>query len=596
MAQNTIVARALPRYTRADFAALRAWLNKLPLARIAALYYTEDDLELLGCATPGALEARLELMRDHLIARASLANPRLAEGLREARRSARWSAVAMGYLFQAAEFASHEPQPTDALTAWLKPRISRHLAHEGVRAVIDLKHLIEVRGPGWWRPIRRLGAGKAAALERWLRQHETSLGALAMPAAPPRTQAPIVLRPGQPILVPLERMALAHEFDGRHGVNRAAALSLIAAGNDLEAVQAFLVKYRGQAKTQRAYQKELERFLLWCLYARRKPLSSVLVDDCEAYKAFLAAPDPAWCGKKAGRHTVYWRPFSGALSAGSQRYAITVLKTFFSWLVDVRYLGGNPWVAVGAPIVEERPVALQLDKALPEALWTRCAREGGLLDQACELAPDEDARRQARLVRAALLLIGHAGIRREEAARARRGHLKPLPGHAAALWELEVLGKRKKWRTVFLPARAVAAIAAHWADRDEDFTVTDHEGALLSPLIIPSTPAARDKHLDALDAPGAGFSVDGLYRCLKTGLARIAADQRLALEDTERALLKRAGLHAFRHTFGTIAAAHALPLDVLQRVMGHASLQTTSIYVQAERRRSIEEMGKFFGS
>ncbi|MBS0554613.1 MAG: integrase, partial [Proteobacteria bacterium] len=343
MAQNTVVERALPRYTRADFAALRGWLNKLPVERLAALYYTEDDLAALGCTTPGALEARLTLMRDHLIERASLTNPRLAEGLREARRSARWSAVAMRYLFEAAEFASREPQPADALTAWLKPRISRHLAHEGVRAVSELKRLIEVRGPGWWRPIRRLGAGKAAALERWLRQHEKTLGPLTVPAAPTQAQPPIVLRPDEPILVPLERIALAHAFDGRHGVNRAAALSLIAADNDLEAVQAFLVKYRGQAKTQRAYQKELERFLLWCLYARRKPLSSVLVDDCEAYKAFLIAPDPAWCGKKAGRHTVYWRPFSGPLSPESQRYAITVLKTFFAWLVDVRYLGGNPW-------------------------------------------------------------------------------------------------------------------------------------------------------------------------------------------------------------------------------------------------------------
>lgn len=594
MAQNTVVERALPRYTRADFAALRGWLNKLPVERLAALYYTEDDLAALGCSTPGALEARLALMRDHLIERASLTNPRLAEGLREARRSARWSAVAMRYLFDAAEFASREPQSTDALTAWLKPRISRHLAHEGVRAVSELKNLIEVRGPGWWRPIRRLGAGKAAALERWLRHHERTLGPLAVPAAPTQAQPAIVLRPDEPILVPLERMALAHAFDGRHGVNRAATLSLIAANNDLEAVQAFLVKYRGQAKTQRAYQKELERFLLWCLYARHKPLSSVLVDDCEAYKAFLAAPDPAWCGKKAGRHTVYWRPFSGPLSPESQRYAITVLKTFFAWLVDVRYLGGNPWVAVGPPLVEQRSVALHLDKALPEDLWTRCAREGGLLDEACERARDEDARRQARLVRAALLLIGHAGIRREEAARALRRHLKPLPGQAGALWELEVLGKRQKWRTVFLPARAISAIAAHWADREEDFAAADHAGALISPLIIPSTPAARDKHLDKLDAPGAGFSPDGLYRCLKTGLTRIAADTRLTLDDSERALLKRAGPHAFRHTFGTLAAAHALPLDVLQRVMGHASLQTTSIYVQAERRRSIEEMGKFF--
>ncbi|WP_322063912.1 hypothetical protein [Burkholderia cenocepacia] len=31
------------------------------------------------------------------------------------------------------------------------------------------------------------------------------------------------------------------------------------------------------------YWRELERFVLWCLLERRRPMSSVLVDDCEAY-------------------------------------------------------------------------------------------------------------------------------------------------------------------------------------------------------------------------------------------------------------------------------------------------------------------------
>jgi integrase len=292
------------------------------------------------------------------------------------------------------------------------------------------------------------------------------------------------------------------------------------------------------------------------------------------------------------RRSARWKPFAGPLSPRSQRYAITVLRTFFAWLVEVRYLGGNPWVAVGHPIVETRPTALQLERALPEALWTRLAREGGLLDEACERG-EIDQRRQTRLVRAALLLIGHSGIRREEAARARRCHLKPLAGEAG-LWELDVLGKRKKWRTVFLPPRAVRSIRAHWADREEDFDDPQHEGALISPLIIPATIAACERHLDGT-GPGAGFSVDGLYRCLTTGLRRVADDPHFDLEEWEREQLRRAGLHAFRHTFGTIAAANELPLDVLQRVLGHTSLETTSIYVQAERRRSIEEMGKFFG-
>ena len=58
--------------------------------------------------------------------------------------------------------------------------------------------------------------------------------------------------------------------------------------------------------------------------------------------------------------------------------------------------------------------------------------------------------------------------------------------------------------------------------------------------------------------------------------------------------LRRAAPHAFRHTFGTLAVAGEVPLDVVQKLLGHASLQTTTIYVQAEKKRNIRELGKFF--
>lgn len=150
MAQNIDVASAIPRYTRADFTALRASLNKLPIAFIASNYYTEEDLEALGCETLAGLQDRLDAMRDHLVERASVANPHSAEGLRNARKSARWSQVALKYLFQAAEFSSSQPQRQDALSAWLKPRVARHLRNEGVRTLQDLLTLIEARGPTWW--------------------------------------------------------------------------------------------------------------------------------------------------------------------------------------------------------------------------------------------------------------------------------------------------------------------------------------------------------------------------------------------------------------------------------------------------------------
>ena len=52
--------------------------------------------------------------------------------------------------------------------------------------------------------------------------------------------------------------------------------------------------------------------------------------------------------------------------------------------------------------------------------------------------------------------------------------------------------------------------------------------------------------------------------------------------------LPNTSAHAFRHPFGTRAVAREMPTDVVQAILGHASLRTTSIYVRAERRRMLE--------
>ncbi|CAB3805177.1 Tyrosine recombinase XerD [Paraburkholderia caffeinitolerans] len=59
--------------------------------------------------------------------------------------------------------------------------------------------------------------------------------------------------------------------------------------------------------------------------------------------------------------------------------------------------------------------------------------------------------------------------------------------------------------------------------------------------------------------------------------------------------LEQLSQHAFRQTFGTQAAANDVPFDVVQKVLGHQSVQTTSIYVQAEKQRMMREVSQMFG-
>lgn len=610
MAQNTDVAAQRPakRYTRADFAALRYRLNGLALEGIYSRLFSEDDLEARGIHSPADLNAWLKELLAILIERAKKANPLVAGHLENAQKFNRWPAQVVNFLIAAGEQDYSLPKPDDTLTEWFKPVVVSALKAEGIDTPGALKRYIQARGDGWHRAVPRIGAGKARTLERWLRKNESTMGALVMPRPPSVVTGQVELAPVAG-LVPLERVSqVASSLDGSSGLNRNQAFCLISAKNDLAAIHAYLLRYQDRVATRRSYQKELERFLLWCVTERKIAMSSAMGEDCEAYKAFLNQPAATWVGKRAQRLSSDWRPFIGPLEPGSQRYAVQVLRTFFQWLVNVRYLSGNPWAVVVDPAVEVKEAPLDIEKAVPLDLWLRLIEVGGVLDRACE-AHSSHARpgaamtgreqaavgAQYRLARAAILLIGFTGLRREEAVTATKDRLRlvpELPPGSPPIWELAVLGKRKKWRTVLLPERAVAALRAHWLDRGHDFAASG-DLALLSPVTLGGA-TARRKHLadDGMSLTGVGFTAHGLYQLVRTTVTRMAADKSLALTEPDRAVLQRLAPHALRHTFAT-QAARKMPPDVLQKLLGHASLSTTTIYVRAEKRRAVSEYAKY---
>ena len=119
---------------------------------------------------------------------------------------------------------------------------------------------------------------------------------------------------------------------------RVAIASMLEASNDYEAIVAWLAS-KGSRHTTRAYRKEAERFLLWAIVQRQKPLSSMTLEDCTVYRDFLADPQPRdkWCGPRSReRWGPLWRPFEGPLSPASQKQAIDILRSLFEWLMRQR--------------------------------------------------------------------------------------------------------------------------------------------------------------------------------------------------------------------------------------------------------------------
>ncbi|GBG14494.1 tyrosine recombinase XerD [Novimethylophilus kurashikiensis] len=605
MAQNNDIAKPVRRYTRVDFAALRAFLNGVQLDLLVDRYYSEDDMLDRGWESARDVHSWLEVMSQDMADRALKTYPTIAGILADSRRSGRWSKPVIDFLTVNAEKDLSRPFPTDSISVWFKPRLADALKGVGLASLADLKRYIESAGLGWWRPIPRVGAGKARVIEHWLTQNSQFIGALTLEASLPAVTNQVTVGMDTGLPVPLERIGgITPTLNGSQGRNRNTSFCLISARNDLEAIQAYLYRFRGREKTLRSYRKELERFLLWCVLERRVAMSSVLTDECEAYKNFIADIPADWCGKnpQIPRLSQRWRPFAGQLQPESQRYAIQAIRTFFEWLVDVRYLLGNPWKTVADPSTIHREMPMQIEKALPQQLWEELANQGGLLDRVCDGEIFNAIRRpktsslpaQFRLARAAILLIGFTGIRREEAARATRNKLKPVPGRN--LWQLTVVGKRNKERTVFFPPRVIDALKAHWLDRGHDFSDPHQELALIAPIVIAPTRSACAKHEVEGDdiLSGRGFAPDSLGRLVKSSLLRLADDHEAPISPEERHLLRSVAPHALRHTFATVSTAKQMPPDVLQQLLGHASLTTTSIYVHAQRQRSLDEVAKLY--
>ena len=604
-------------FTAKDLAAVRAYVQRVSPAIIARTYYDPD--EDAHAATPVTMERHLRGMLDGLVKVAiEQGSPALAEHLRASVRKhgqPKLTAVTFRMVTEAATLAAASPHASHSIGRWFRPRVASRLKEEGVATIGELIAFCNRRGGSWWRSIPRIGAGRAAIVVAWLRRHETDL-ALRVDADVD-TRDPLVAAEvvqvrsvgsdhldaggeGQPAatarltLAPLERMAVPHALsgaDGPHrGENRSVAFCYIQARHDLEAVRAYLNRYRDQPKTLRAYTKEVERFLLWSVVVRGKALSSLVVDDCEAYKDFLKSPDPRFVGERFSRRSPRWRPFaSDSLSPESQRYAVRALRAAFTWLVDVRYLAGNPWKAVNDPQVVERETAMQIQRALPADLWRRLRDE---LDRRCEEGGEATLGVQWRIVRAAILIMGDSGLRREEAAGAQRDKLKmSIYGTLERpVWELTVVGKRQRERTVPVSVATLAALRAHWADRGRDFELPMEAGPLLSPVTIPWTPASRTRHHQVTEQ---SYTADGINRLISRML-RLVVETMDDLSLDERVILGSVNAHAFRHTFGTQSVADDVPVDVVQKVLGHASLQTTSIYVQAEKQRVLEEVAGYY--
>ena len=598
------------RYLAIDHAASAVTAHRLVVERLRALTRRRGDRRwrLVGLSIPvlGAKGSPGEGGEHDAVAPPTLAEWAEAHGLedwgeaelqvlyteafpvtdRTAARNQRMRERQRALLFELEQLAAETPQPTDLVLGWFEDAVAKRLIGAGWITLGDLRQRI-ARGGRWWRGLSGVGAVKAARLAAYLETllpsvptgahtagfHVQAQRAWAMSAAADRAEGEEGEEEdgaaGHAELGFIETEAhqlLTSDSSSNRSLPTAAGIH---ATDDPQAINAWIAAKAGGAATARSYRKEAERLLVWCLLERHKPLSSMDQGDCLAYLTFLEHLPETWISlRHARRHEPGWTPFRGPLSTSSRRYALVVLSGLFDWLVSARYLTANPWRLVNRKIADDRFAELDSRAFTPQA-WDALH---------AFLASSQVFPSSARDRIAFLLAFGEAtGLRASELVSATLGDFRKVNRG----WVLQVQGKGGKARVVAVPGQAAQAVNQYLKTRG------------IAPLgSFESVHGELPLVASALD-PEASVSYSALYRSLKSWLHKAVWASNLMTR--EKLDLGRASLHWLRHTCGTRALERSVPLEVVQRQLGHADPRTTMRYAKPQLERLQAEMEKGFG-
>ncbi|MCA8270357.1 tyrosine-type recombinase/integrase [Burkholderia vietnamiensis] len=464
------------------------------------------------------------------------------------------------------------PDPTHAIAGWLDPVLAERLARAGLVTLDQLISFINTRGARFYLGIPRVGHVAATRIVSWLQAHSAELQRELSPLAtnPKRAIAGELARRRPPAsgIVPFEYLRTPTAIDGTLGRNRARLeRNRTEATNDYQAIHAWLSVHSPGSHTWRAYRKEAERLLLWCIFDRGIALSDLDSTGLAAYQRFMRNPVPAarWIAPRhIDRFSDAWRPFSGPLSPSSIATATNILNSLFKWLVSQNYLDSNP--LDGVPLQEPDVVEEETHRSLTVGQWTYVyahATRASVRDQF------------------AVLFAYATGLRRAEIAAATAGDLHRLPNNDDLMdrWVLRVVGKRKRARKVPMPAALMDLLDKYMKSRG----YVDGPGNW--PADAPLLARIEGDDRKPLTAGAIGIAFKTIFKRAAASLERE--------HPASAAQLARASAHWLRHTHGTHALREGASLEVVQANFGHQSIATTTLYVTAEYERRYDEIEAF---
>lgn len=476
------------------------------------------------------------------------------------------------------------PRPNDPISIWIEPVVASPLASAGIVTINDLVSIINRKGNLWYRRIPKFGAVRSRRIIRWLQLNQV-LPIKARALFPFRQYRSSLIANSEKNegIVPFEYFKLPDALDGTLGTNRNPVCPA-AVRTDIEAVSLWLDTSAVNRHTRRAYNAQLERFLLWLVFEKNRPLSSATSNDCQEYVDFLAAiakpgsPWPwrirrdQWIGPKLPRWHEEWKPFVGEMSESTRRMAVTILKRLFSWLTnDIRYLNWNPWAVVKVSRAPGK--RLKVDHVLNERQWAAVIDS---LEASKNYVgyPAEDER-YCRL-RFALWLGYTGGLRINEMLSLRVGSLHRTPDKH---WELVFVGKGGKKRAVPLAHWVFAFLIDYMVARGYG------ENPFVWPKEKPIIGVLGETWQSVRQSDDSPLSERAFSQAIKSHF-KAAADR---LEDPlDAEYLRQASPHWLRHTMATNAIDRGASIATVQALLGHSDSATTALYTHADRMKMRE--------
>ena len=372
------------------------------------------------------------------------------------------------------------------------------------------------------------------------------------------------------------------------------------AQKDYPRARAFLLAYKNNKETFKAYRREIERFLQWSWLIQQKSALRLRREDIEAFIAFCQKPFKSWIGLnqvprfliKGGQEqpNPKWRPFVAELSKpsiqkgkrptkddfvlsdASIKIIFSALSSFYNFLIQEEHITANP-----ISLIRQKSKFIR-KKSGPTPIRRLSQSQWSYLTQAAKKMEQEKPDKHNRTLFIIQALYGMY-LRISELAASERWspQMNSFYRDADSNWWFKVVGKGNKERDISVSDEMLEAF--------KQYRYTLH----LSPLPLPTenTPL-----IPKFIGKGGISDTRHIRRLVQECFDRA---YQLMLKDNKRndaAELKIATVHWLRHT-GISDDVKIRPREHVRDDAGHSSGAITDKYIDIEKKaRSLSAKKK----